>query len=69
MTCYLVTFKFRNDIEDLSNSEKATAKPNHMRVSASNVTRAISQVVNALKNAEAISSKADVIFLEVKVTV
>lgn len=69
MTCYEISFKYRRDIEGLSNAEKATTKPRRMRVQASNLTRAISSVVNELKAEGIIDGKADVIILEGKVVV
>lgn len=69
MTCYEISFKYRRDIEGLSNAEKATVTPRRMRVQASNLTRAISSVVNELKAEGSIDGKADVIILEGKVVV
>lgn len=64
---YLITYRLRNDIADLSASEIGAIEPKKRRVRAANATRAISAVVNDLKNAGDISGKADVIILEAKV--
>lgn len=69
MTCYEISYKLRKEIEGLSNAEKATASPYKSRVKASDLTRAISAVVNNLKSEGAVSGKADVIILEGKVVV
>lgn len=64
---YLITYRLRNDIADLSASEIGATDPKHRRTRASNATRAISAVVNDLKNAGEISGKADIVILEAKV--
>lgn len=65
---YVITFKLTKELDGLSNSEKATARPKHMRVAATNLQRAINQVVNALREEGLIDSKSDVVFLEGKVS-
>lgn len=67
MSAYKVSYKLRSETKDMTPTEVERAPNCIARVSASNVPRAISQVVNeeiALGNA---SSKADLIILEVAV--
>lgn len=66
---YNVIYKFRAELDKLSNEEKVTSRPKVRRTKASNAQRAINQVINDLKNADEIQSKSEVIILEAKVGV
>lgn len=66
MAAYNVSAKFREDIKDLPAAEAEAREPFNFRVSASDATRAISQVVNMLKSTGEIAAKSDVKVLEVK---
>lgn len=68
MAAYLVSWVRREDIQDLSTSEREELTPHKTRISASNATRAISKLTNELKNDECIFSKGEIIILEAKVT-
>lgn len=69
MTCYRITYKLRSEMEGLAPAEKATYLPYSRRVSASNLTRATSSVVNQLQDEGVINGKADVVILEGRVEV
>lgn len=66
---YNILYKFRSELDSLSNEEKITSRPKCRRVKASNATRAISAAINELKNAGEIQSKSEVVILEAKVGV
>ena len=74
MKNYLVTFHFRNILEGLTNSEKATIYPEKVRVGASDARRAQSaalKVINELKEHPTQPGKqigwSDIQLVEVKV--
>lgn len=67
MAAYEVSFKFRADVKEFSASEFEALHPFTRRVSASDATRAISQVINTLKTDGEINSKSDLKVLEAKV--
>lgn len=64
---YAVSYTLRSAEADKSLAEVATIEPTVVRVKASNATRAISAVINQLKNDEIIKGKGDVIVKEAKV--
>lgn len=67
MSAYAVSYKFRADGEGQSASEIEAGEPVVNRVSASDATRAISQVINTLKNDGEINSKSDIKVLEARI--
>lgn len=60
MAAYLVQYHLRNNIRDLSPSEIDSLWPTNVRVSATEVPRAISSVVNDLKANGTIVTKSDI---------
>ena len=64
---YAVSYTLRSEEADKTPAEVATIEPTVVRVKATNATRAISTVVNQLKNDGVISGKGDVIVKEAKV--
>lgn len=60
MAAYLVQYHLRKNIRDLSPSEIESLWPTNVRVSATEVPRAISSVVNGLKANGTIVTKSDI---------
>lgn len=69
MTVYTVSYKLREDFEALDARATAELPPLEFRVKAFDATRAISALINSLKANSVVSSKGEVVILEVKVTV
>ncbi|MDD2326257.1 MAG: hypothetical protein PHW63_09705 [Alphaproteobacteria bacterium] len=67
MAAYNVAYKIRSTLASLPESAKVEQEPVVARVSASDATRAISQVINDLKNDGTLHSKSEIIVLEAKV--
>lgn len=64
---YAVSYTLRSEEADKTPAEVATIEPTVVRVKASNATRAISAVVNQLKDEGVISGKGDAVIKEAKV--
>lgn len=64
---YAVSYTLRSAEADKTPAEVATIEPTVVRVKATNATRAISTVINQLKNDGTINGKGDVIVKEAKV--
>lgn len=64
---YAVSYTLRSEEADKTPAEVATIEPTVVRVKATNATRAISTVINQLKNDGTINGKGDVIVKEAKV--
>lgn len=60
MAAYLVQYHLRDNIRGLSQSEVEALWPTNIRVSATEVPRAISSVVNDLKANGTIVTKSDI---------
>lgn len=60
MAAYLVQYHLRKDIRDLSPSEIESLWPTNARVSATEVPRAVSRVINDLKANGTIVTKSDI---------
>lgn len=66
MAAYLVQYHLRDNIRNLSPSEVDALWPTNARVSASEVPRAISTVINELKASGIIITKSDIKILSVR---
>lgn len=64
---YAVSYTLRSAEAGKTPAEVATIEPTVVRVKASNATRAISAVVNQLKNDGTIDGKGEIIIKEAKV--
>lgn len=67
MAAYHVSYRLRSETLNLTPREVEENPPRVTRIVASDAQRAISSVVNRLKEASVIASKSDIKFLEVRV--
>lgn len=67
MAAYNVSYTLRKETENLTGASREEHQPNIRRVAASDAQRAISKIVNEMKNDGEIQSKADIKVLEAKV--
>lgn len=67
MAAYNVSYTLRKETENLTGASREEYQPNIRRVAASDAQRAISKIVNEMKNDGEIQSKADIKVLEAKV--